>query len=312
MSEIFTVSPTMLKEHKKTSALIPEMTDKEWDKFFSNVQEEGIRQPLDINTSYEVLDGRHRLRAALKLGLNKIEVRQHDFTPGEEMKFVRDTAVERRSLTDEQRLNIVLEADELIKSIYEEGKKTKSKTTSESNKRRYDKTSQFSSVEENREKPHNSIKQVAELAGTSPSKVSKMKKLKKENPASYKDVVDGKVTVYKAYNDLPTVVNNHDKNRSRKTKAKNHDASSTKEELKKHKPKHSNQQPADMTEEEKDRAMFEANISTFFMHLNEVHGFFGRTKNIERVVKTSVERDSATMKDFKVTLNKIIELMEGI
>lgn len=190
--EIFEIDPNMLKEHKKASALIPGMSEKEWGDFFENVMQVGIRQPLDINTSYEVLDGRHRLKAARKLGLNTVKVIQHDLTPDEEMKFVRDTAIERRNLSAAQRLDIVFNAEELIKAIYEEGRENQGK--------RNDLTSVSG---ETKVKSKTSDTKIAELADSSRPTVARFKRIKREDPRLYKDVVDGKKTISGAYRELP-------------------------------------------------------------------------------------------------------------
>lgn len=304
MSEIIKVSPTKLKEHEKASALIPEMSDKEWDDFFENVQQVGIRQPLDINTKYEVLDGRHRLKAAKRLGLNKIEVRQHDLTEDEEMKFVRDTAIERRSLTPEQKLNIILNTEDLIKDIYEKGKKAKiegsKKGASITNK------TALGSIEPKAKKSDSNTK-IGEMAGLSKSQVVRAKKIKRENPDLYKEVVEGKKAISTAYNELPTVKTDH----LNKKKLERSDANVKQEiEFEKPNPKQFNQKPPELTKEEIESEMFDANVSTFFRHLQEIEGFIGRTDKFEEVVAEAVKRDSASMHDYRVALEKIINLLK--
>jgi hypothetical protein len=301
--EIFEIDPNMLKEHNKASALIPGMSEKEWGDFFENVMQVGIRQPLDINTSYEVLDGRHRLKAAKKLGLNTVKVVQHDLTPDEEMKFVRDTAIERRNLTEVQRTNIVLEAEELIKTLYEKGKEQKTGRPTKNEK--------FSYADENIKKPHNSVKKIADIAGVSHPYVSRVKKLKKENPEGFKEVLNGEKGVWTAYNNLPSVKENKGKFKRKNDNVSDGyergDTDVVGERLPK--PKQLNQKPPELPKEEIEKQRMEAKVKTLHRHLSELEGFINRNENVTEVFEKALEHDRDSFRKFIKPLEQTIKLL---
>jgi len=66
----------------------------------------GIVTPLAITKDGVVLDGRHRLRIALELGLDQVPVRVVD--PDDEVDFMLSAALQRRQLTPSQRAALVL------------------------------------------------------------------------------------------------------------------------------------------------------------------------------------------------------------
>ena len=307
--QINNVPVSKLSEHKKASKLIPMMTSDEWIKFIKSIKESGIHEPIHINEKYEVLDGRHRLKAAKELEIETLQVIKHTFTDDEEIKFVRDTAIERRNLTPAQRLNIVLETEEVINSIYAEGRKKMSVGG---------KKKKVSSMDESREQPHNSVKKIAEMAKVSKAQVNRIKKLKKENPDAYKEVVEGNKSLRKSYNELPTVVN-----KQAKKEIERGDADVNKEEITKptpteetekklpNKPKKSsnlyNFQNPEITKEEMDKAMFSANIETLFMHLREIHMFVNRNDNHKEIIRESIEKDKETFNKYLSSLEEIIK-----
>jgi len=273
--QINNVPVSKLSEHKKASKLIPMMTSDEWIKFIKSIKESGIHEPIHINEKYEVLDGRHRLKAAKELEIETLQVIKHTFTDDEEIKFVRDTAIERRNLTPAQRLNIVLETEEVINSIYAEGRKKMSVGG---------KKKKVSSMDESREQPHNSVKKIAEMAKVSKAQVNRIKKLKKENPDAYKEVVEGNKSLRKSYNELPTVVN-----KQAKKEIERGDIDAKKESpldtvLEKRTKK---QLPPDLSEKEKAEQWLYAQVQTFGGHLLQLTNFIKKTDNLSEVVNES-------------------------
>jgi len=114
------VAVEMLSEYPKASDLIPEMTKTEFNDHLESIKKSGIQVPIHITKDHKILDGRHRWQAAKTLNIKEIPSITHDFSEEEAIAFVRDTAIERRNLTPEQKLNIILQSDELIKGIYKE------------------------------------------------------------------------------------------------------------------------------------------------------------------------------------------------
>lgn len=298
--QVVNIEVSKLSILPKAEELIPVMNDLEWKDFKESVKKDGVKVPIHINQDNQVLDGRHRLQACKELGIKTIHAIKSEYTEEQSLEFVRDTAIERRNLTKEQKLNIILETEELVKSIYEEGKKKKTG--------RPKKEEKFSSFDENiNKKPHNSIKEIAEMAGTSAIQVSRAKKLKKEDPQLYKDVVDGKKTIYTAYYELPTVKKDHLK----KSKKQEKSIERGDTDVKPSKPKQFNQQPPTLTKEEVEKEMRGANITTLFNHCNELAGFVIRHEDFEDIVNEAMEKDSASFKDFIDPLEKTLKIIKS-
>ena len=81
--------------------LFPQMSDEEFDALVADIKENGLRDPIVIWADDRLIDGRHRLKACKKLGIEP-EVRQlgGDVDP---YKFVVSTNLHRRHLTETQR-----------------------------------------------------------------------------------------------------------------------------------------------------------------------------------------------------------------
>jgi N6-adenosine-specific RNA methylase IME4 len=78
----------------------------EYQAFVADVAANGIIDPLDITRRGVVLDGRHRLQAALETGLPRVPVRV--VAPTDEVDYLVRRAVMRRQLTQGQRAAIIV------------------------------------------------------------------------------------------------------------------------------------------------------------------------------------------------------------
>lgn len=172
-----------LKFDDEINELVPEMNEDEWNNFLTSVEKEGIRQPIDVNKDMTIIDGRHRVKASKELGFTELQARVHDLTRVEMLKFVRDTAVERRNLTKAQILNIVLSTDDLVGDLEARAKENQGKRT--------DLTLES---KESEVKPQNTNEELGKIAGVSKATVQRAKRVKKENPEAYEKVVKGEST----------------------------------------------------------------------------------------------------------------------
>ena len=189
-----------LVENETINQLVPEMTEKEYLELKSSIEESGLRHPIDINKDYTILDGRHRVRAYKSLGYESIAVTKHDLSESEAIKFVVDTAVNRRNLTETQRLNIVLNSEDVIAEIVERARKNLSEGAKSTNDNR------LGSVEPKRKiTPTNTNEEIGKLAGVSRATVNRAKKVRRENPEAYEKVVKGYSTWSKEFDNLPSV-----------------------------------------------------------------------------------------------------------
>jgi ParB-like chromosome segregation protein Spo0J len=79
--------------------LLPRMSDDEFTELKASIQTEGQHYPIVVNENLEVLDGHHRLKACIELGIEPdFEVRKFDDKLLEK-KFVIEANLRRRHLT---------------------------------------------------------------------------------------------------------------------------------------------------------------------------------------------------------------------
>lgn len=226
MKNIEVVDINKLKFDADINQLVPEMTEKEFDDLVTNIKMQGQHTPIHINWDNTILDGRNRVKALKKLNINEVKAIRENLEKDEALKFVRDTAVERRNLTANQRLNIVLNAKDLIGDIQERAKEKRRKAMSKAhqNNPNNQKSNSFGSSEPKPSKeeihaieetpktnqfdtPVHENKELAELAGVSKSTVVRAKKVKREDPETYEKVIKENSGWNKAYNELPSVKN---------------------------------------------------------------------------------------------------------
>lgn len=199
MTELITVKISDLKENNTFSELVPEMTTQEYDDLVNSIRKQGVRQPIHILSDKTVLDGRHRVRACKEIGIKEIQALSHELTEDEAIKFVTDTAVERRNLTKEQKVDIIFRSEELIRALEEEA--VEHKKTFKGNQH----TKVVTASDEAVTKTGRTSTKIAEMAGTSRATVNRMKKVKTEDPELYNKVVTGEESASGAYYKLPSV-----------------------------------------------------------------------------------------------------------
>lgn len=122
MKEIESIEISKLKFDEDINQLVPEMTEEEFSDLVKSIEEEGQRTPIHINKDNTILDGRHRVRALEELNIKEVSAIKENMSKSEALKFVRDTAVKRRSLNANQKLNIVLNTKDLIDDLQERAK----------------------------------------------------------------------------------------------------------------------------------------------------------------------------------------------
>ncbi|WP_196774449.1 ParB N-terminal domain-containing protein [Staphylococcus hominis] len=218
MKKIEVVDVNKLKFDADINQLVPEMTEKEFDDLVTNIEMQGQHTPIHINWDNTILDGRNRVKALKKLNINEVKAIRENFEKDEALKFVRDTAVERRNLTPNQKLNVVLNAKDLINDIQERArekqlsnlKQNKPLGSAEPNGEQKSKRKNTSTIIEKPKKesaPIQENNEIAKLAGVSKSTVVRAKKVKREDPETYEKVIKENSGWNKAYNELPSVKN---------------------------------------------------------------------------------------------------------
>jgi len=106
------LAPSSLRLHQLAD-LVPEMPSQQWTGFVGDVAERGILTPLVLAADGRtVLDGRHRLKAALELGLTQVPTTVVDLEGRTEVDYMVRSALHRRHLTDDQRAILASRAAE--------------------------------------------------------------------------------------------------------------------------------------------------------------------------------------------------------
>lgn len=219
MKGIEIVDIEKLKFDKDINKLVPEMKKKEFDDLVSSIEKQGQHTPIHINCDNTILDGRNRVKALKKLEINEVKaIRENIKKSDEVIKFVRDTAVERRNLTPNQRVNILLNAKDLLGEFQAKTREKQQKAALETNEKKQRNNHRFGSAELKRKSdeqiktnqydtPIHENKELAKLAGVSTSTIMRAKKVKNEAPDVYDKVIKEGGGWNKAYNELPSVKN---------------------------------------------------------------------------------------------------------
>jgi N6-adenosine-specific RNA methylase IME4 len=98
------VPPAALAEAPSAS-MVPAMRSSEFDDLVADIRANGIKVPLEVDGK-TVLDGRHRLRAARQLRLEKVPIINAALGGDSKELYLLKAAVLRRQLTDDQRAMI--------------------------------------------------------------------------------------------------------------------------------------------------------------------------------------------------------------
>ena len=106
-----------LRLNPQYEKLLPKMSDEEFAELKASIQEEGQHYPIIANEDLEVLDGYHRLRACIELGIEPdFEVRKFEDKLLEK-KFVIEVNLRRRHLNNFQLVELAVPLLEIEKAL---------------------------------------------------------------------------------------------------------------------------------------------------------------------------------------------------
>jgi 16S rRNA G966 N2-methylase RsmD len=168
-----------IKTNGVYESMVPPMSDTDYEKLKQSIRDVGQREPIVVNQNNVVLDGHHRLRACKELGIApKIMVRVFA-NKNEETRYVIEANLIRRQLNDFQKTQLALR----LKPVYEEIAKA-----NERNGR---------SVKI--DKPFDTRKKIAEVAGVSTGNVFKVERvLENANPDIIDKCREGTLSIHRA------------------------------------------------------------------------------------------------------------------
>jgi len=106
-----------LRLNPEYDKLLPKMSKEEFAELKSSIQTEGQHYPIIVNEDLEVLDGHHRFRACIELGIEPdFEVRKFDDKLLEK-KFVIEANLRRRHLNNFQLVELAVPLLEIEKAL---------------------------------------------------------------------------------------------------------------------------------------------------------------------------------------------------
>ncbi|MEM2081602.1 MAG: ParB N-terminal domain-containing protein [Candidatus Bathyarchaeia archaeon] len=106
-----------LRVNPEYEKLLPKMSDEEFAELKASIQTEGQHYPIVVNEDLEILDGHHRFRACIELGIEPdFEVRKFE-DKLLERKFVIEANLRRRHLTKFQLVELGVPLLEIEKEL---------------------------------------------------------------------------------------------------------------------------------------------------------------------------------------------------
>jgi ParB-like chromosome segregation protein Spo0J len=114
-----------LRLNPEYEKLLPKMSDGEFNELKTSIADEGQHYPIVVNEDLEILDGHHRFRACLDLGIEPdFEVRKFEDKTVEK-KFVIETNLRRRHLNNFQLVELGVPLLEVEKALAKKREKVK-------------------------------------------------------------------------------------------------------------------------------------------------------------------------------------------
>ncbi|MCL0102910.1 MT-A70 family methyltransferase [Dehalococcoidia bacterium] len=176
--------PKVLKIHP-LAHLIPDMRGSEWQEFYTDIVMRGIKVPLEVLADGTVVDGRHRLRAAIELGMKEVPIVDAPLSGDSPEVYMLKAAVLRRHLTDDQRAALA--------ALWREENRRQGE--------RSDLTSAGRSAEVKDTKPITRV-QATEFFKVSRWKIDQASKILHSSPEKFQQVHRGNVKLNAAYRDV--------------------------------------------------------------------------------------------------------------
>jgi len=174
------------------AGLVPEMSPPQWASFMADVAERGILTPLELAADGRtVLDGRHRLKAALELGQLEVPTTRANLGGSSEFEYMLKAALHRRHLSDDQRAIL---ASRLAEEMGDDRRHTAAQTAADA---RWHPDASGSPATTTHERPR-SREEVSRSFGVQPSKVRQAHGLRTVAPELAEKVLAGKLRLKEA------------------------------------------------------------------------------------------------------------------
>jgi ParB-like chromosome segregation protein Spo0J len=179
--------------------LLPQMTEEEFAELKASIKSEGQHYAIIVNEDLEVLDGHHRYRACMELGIEPdFEVRKFDDKLLEK-KFVIEANLRRRHLNNFQLVELAVPLLEIEKTL---AKQRQSKGGKDGRNLQLGIAPEDAEPETVPEFKGKATETVAKRAGVSPRTFERGKKIIEEASEDDKQKLrEGKTSISQVYND---------------------------------------------------------------------------------------------------------------
>jgi len=178
------------RQYHEVANLFPPMTDGEFDNLKQSIAERGQRDPIWLHPDGRIIDGRHRHRACLELGI--VPKFQEWDGMGSLVEFSIDKNMNRRDLTASQRAAIAVVYLPMLEAEARERQGTRTDLAKDNI---VAKLPQCSEVDPPAPKSRDTA---AKMMGVSPRYVSDAKTLQEDAPDLFSEVQAGTTTIQKA------------------------------------------------------------------------------------------------------------------
>jgi ParB-like chromosome segregation protein Spo0J len=183
--------------------LFPQMSDDEYTELVADIREHGLRQPIVVDASGQLLDGRHRSRACRELG---IEPDVQLWEGNDPVALIMALNLKRRNLSPSQLAAVTVE----LLPVLEEEARSRSRAALKQNGSHSDvatsppRTPKQANAAKSRER-------AAAITGASGRTTQDAKRIKQLDPEAFEEIKQGEITVATAKKKLsanPTGANN--------------------------------------------------------------------------------------------------------
>lgn len=182
------VDPRLLKPHPLAS-LIPDMRTSEWQNFYTDIALRGIKEPLEVLADGTVVDGKHRRKAAIELGMKVVPIVDAPLSGDSPEAYMLKAAVLRRHLTDDQRA--------VMAALWKEENKKESEIKARDEKGRILPSAQRGA--DGKDKEHPTRAEATEFFVVSRQKIDRASYVQKRNPELTTKVHRGDIALSNAY-----------------------------------------------------------------------------------------------------------------
>ena len=179
--------PTRDLQPHPQAARVPAMVADEYQAFLLDIAARGLHTPLELTPAGIVLDGHHRLKAAIELGVATVPVTIRQ--PEDELEYMLWAALRRRQLSPSQRAALAVELDQVRHA------REQARSRSQANLKHGASLPEVATLPP---RQGNTRDHAARLAGVSPRTLQDALTVQQADPQLFQRVKDGEIAAHLA------------------------------------------------------------------------------------------------------------------